>query len=154
MIVAGRLLKNVVYAGLSTPHVGLNVPGAWTPVVGSVSTGQDQEGVACWVMASGQSAGGFLDIKCLVNGESIHVGDPWRISCDVAMPQMVQVAGGNFPAIYLPKDSIMTFELYATAGAPVIVHFNAVFGCWYSKEWDEAIPRVCFPTENPMTDHV
>ena len=154
MIIAGRLLKNVVYQGLSTTYLGLSVPAAWTPVVGSIQTGMDQEGVACWVMASGQSAGGYLDVKCSINGESIHVGDSWRIACDVGVPAMTQVAGGNFPAVYLPKDSEMTFSLYATAGGPIIVHFNAVVACWYAKEWDEAIPEVCFPTEVAGTEHL
>jgi hypothetical protein len=148
VLVGNRLIKGARYHGLSTPGGGLTVStGSWTPVVGSIDTELNEEGIVCWSLVTGQATGALLDLKISIDGESIHIGDVFRISCDIARPDMVQPAGGNFPSIWLPPSSSMTFELQAY-NATVQAHLNAVVAKWYGKEWEESIPMaVCFPTQ-------
>jgi len=155
MLIGNRWVENTRLKILNTDAV---IGAAWQTFPGHIVTNLSERGFLWSLTHTGQTALGtsLQEWQILFDGHPPHQGF-FRSDIDnsVARTNSQQPTTMPMPPLDVPPNTEVTIRGRRVAGAVNWVSMtNLYIIVYYMKDWDAALPAVCFPTDVARPDSI
>jgi hypothetical protein len=128
----------------------LPVGAAWADVVGAIQTNLSERGfLVGFSVLYGAAGASRVDFQIVFDGQPAHQGF-FRANFEPVAPVWM----GNFqpttmsmPHLDIPENTEVTVRARVAAGGGFNLFLDLCAVVYYVKDWDAAVPAVCFPTD-------
>jgi len=147
MLIGNRWVKKTRLKILNST---VGVTPAWIPFPGAIQTNLSERGLLVgFTHFFSAAAGMMIQFQILFDGQPAHQGF-FRAAGEFAQPLYMsnqQPTTMLMPHLDVPENTEVTVRAQVPIGAGFNSYIDLYVVTYYVKDWDAALPAVCFPTD-------
>lgn len=147
MLIGNRWVKKT---RLKILNSFLLLGGAWAPYPGAVQTNLSERGIIVgFTHFNGAAANNLCEFQILFDGQPAHQGF-FRAVGEFAQPIYMsnqQPTTMLMPQLDVQPNTEVSVRGHVSAGAGFNSYVDLFVVVYYLKDWEDALPAVCFPSD-------